>query len=581
MRQQDGRSALVDRAPGAASVQRQADAGGPGKRTLVDQSYAPVQRREAAGAVDDPAGQIHAAAARGVAGAGSPLPHLDTIQRAFGRHDVSGVSSHVGGAAAAACQDMGAQAYASGTNVAFAQTPDLHTAAHEAAHVVQQRDGVQLKAGVGIAGDSYERHADAVADRVVAGQSAEALLDAHAGSAETAGQAAVQRQGHPPVPSGGGSSVEQLIRLLNTPDPIAGVGDFVGAFRLLNGLSMTDMLATINAAADRGYFDLLLDHSAAAGTFNRARLMSALYAVQLARAPAGVNNDLLSRAGRELDQIPRDQQLHVFEYILNRRGSNVAVTTLMEGVVAMREGEAAGAVGAPGAAAAAGAGTVPAGPAGAAMSGPSPVEPGPWAPPGQQPIPFYIGNEAHRAIAQEYRGAHPGDTVQANTFPLSSMLRTLTAMGRRNNAGALNETEHGLMPDIANLTRLHLYEIKPVAAQALGAAKAAMYLGLFTRAGVAMALGPTGEPGTSGGVPAPGGVYMFWSPEPGVIVYQYRRGRLVPVPVPAPEREPSRERRWRLELQPLTPQQQQQVATTTFATAMLLLMMILLAPVGA
>ena len=75
---------------------------------------------------------------------------------------------------------------------------DLHTAAHEAAHVVQQRGGVQLKGGVGQAGDSYERHADAVADKVVAGESAEALLSEMAGPAGGAGgvqKQAVQRTG--------------------------------------------------------------------------------------------------------------------------------------------------------------------------------------------------------------------------------------------------------------------------------------------------------------------------------------------------------------------------------------------------
>ena len=106
-----------------------------------------------------------------------------------------------------------------------------------------------------------------------------------------------------------------------------------------------------------------------------------------------------------------------------------------------------------------------------------------------------------------------------------------------------------------------------------------MYVGLFRKAGIAMTLGPMGEPGTSGGVPAPGGVYLFWSPEPGVIVYQYRRGRLVPVEVEAPET--SSERRWRLELQPLTREQQQAIITTTFSGAILLIMMFLLSPVGA
>ena len=87
---------------------------------------------------------------------------------------------------------MGASAFATGDRVAFADAPDLHTAAHEAAHVVQQRAGVQLKGGVGEVGDSYERHADAVADLVVQGKSAESLLDTTAGGG--AGAAGVQRK---------------------------------------------------------------------------------------------------------------------------------------------------------------------------------------------------------------------------------------------------------------------------------------------------------------------------------------------------------------------------------------------------
>jgi outer membrane protein OmpA-like peptidoglycan-associated protein len=136
--------------------------------------------------------QVHSAAEHGVQGGGGTLPHLGTIQHLFGRHDVSGVSAHVGGPAAEACQAMNAQAYATGTSVAFAGAPDLHTAAHEAAHVVQQRGGVQLKGGVGEANDQYEHHADAVADAVVAGTSAQALLDQVPGGG--AAQAAVQRK---------------------------------------------------------------------------------------------------------------------------------------------------------------------------------------------------------------------------------------------------------------------------------------------------------------------------------------------------------------------------------------------------
>ena len=128
---------------------------------------------------DGPA--VHATAAAGVAQAERPLPGAAHIQSAFGRHDVSGVRTQVGGPAAQASQALGARAYTSGSRIGFRSEPDLRLAAHEAAHVVQQQRGVHLKAGVGREGDEYEQQADAVADRVVAGRSAEDLLD-HSGS---------------------------------------------------------------------------------------------------------------------------------------------------------------------------------------------------------------------------------------------------------------------------------------------------------------------------------------------------------------------------------------------------------------
>ena len=117
-------------------------------------------------------------AKHGVEGTGGKLPHIDRIQSAFGQYDLEGTSCFVGGGAAQSSKQMGAQAYAIGDRIAFKEQPSLHTAAHEAAHVVQQRAGVSLEGDVGRPGDPYERHADAVADRVVRGESAEDLLDA-------------------------------------------------------------------------------------------------------------------------------------------------------------------------------------------------------------------------------------------------------------------------------------------------------------------------------------------------------------------------------------------------------------------
>jgi hypothetical protein len=156
----------------------------PGKHTLVEQvAPAEIQRR-ASGAADPDAGAVHAAAERGIATPATELPHGQRIQRAFGRHDVSGIQAHVGGDAAATARGMQADGYAAGNHVVLASA-DLATAAHEAAHVVQQRAGVQLKGGVGAAGDQHEQHADAVAARVTAGESAEDLLDAYAGAGGT------------------------------------------------------------------------------------------------------------------------------------------------------------------------------------------------------------------------------------------------------------------------------------------------------------------------------------------------------------------------------------------------------------
>jgi len=174
---------------GPASAVKHGPGTSVGKRTLTEQL---VQRLEKTGA--SAGGDVLAAAAHGTSGAPTALPHIEQIQRSFGSHDVSHVQAHVGGLAAEGARAMGAQAYATGDRVAFASAPDLHTAAHEAAHVVQQKGGMQLKEGVGESGDSYERHADAVADRVVQGKSAESLLDTMAGVSGGDGAANVQRK---------------------------------------------------------------------------------------------------------------------------------------------------------------------------------------------------------------------------------------------------------------------------------------------------------------------------------------------------------------------------------------------------
>jgi hypothetical protein len=156
---------------------------------------------------DVPAPQIQAAAQAGLRTPGGSLPYAPQIQAAFGRHDISGVQAHTDPAAQAAAAAANAVAFATGEHVVFGAPPDLRTAAHEAAHVVQQRAGVQVAGGIGQVGDAYEQEADAIASRVTAGQSAEALLDRGA------------RQGGAEVPNAGaGQAVQRIVWQVNGPD---------------------------------------------------------------------------------------------------------------------------------------------------------------------------------------------------------------------------------------------------------------------------------------------------------------------------------------------------------------------------
>jgi outer membrane protein OmpA-like peptidoglycan-associated protein len=222
------RSSTSSSSPAAAA----STASSPGKRTLTDQLTTPVQCKNGQGGE----GAAQDIAASGLTGASQPLPHGDRIQALFGRHSIAGVEAHVGGPAAEASRGLGAQAYATGSSVAFAGAPDLHTAAHEAAHVVQQRAGVHLKGGMGQPGDAHERHADAVADMVVQGKSAEGLLDQYGGSG--GGGQAVQCSfaGSVPIPGAtSGFEIDMQTRNGAAATPATGASGMDGSIRFIPG----------------------------------------------------------------------------------------------------------------------------------------------------------------------------------------------------------------------------------------------------------------------------------------------------------------------------------------------------------
>jgi hypothetical protein len=86
---------------------------------------------------------IHAAAARGIATPWSALPHAGAIQRSFGRHDVSSIQAHVGGAAAEAAAEIGADAYTMGNHVVLGKRTDLFTASCEGREGSQEHQGAR------------------------------------------------------------------------------------------------------------------------------------------------------------------------------------------------------------------------------------------------------------------------------------------------------------------------------------------------------------------------------------------------------------------------------------------------------
>lgn len=248
---------------------------------------AAVQRRSIGG---PPPGAALAkkVAGDGLAGASSSLPHLETIQRAFGRHDVSGVRAQVGGPAQQASDAIGASAYAQGDRVGFGAAPDLHTAAHEAAHIVQQRSGRTPAGGLDTPGDSLEQHADAVADTVVSGGSAEALLDAMTagGGAAATSQAVQRKEAEKPAPRSDAETRKLLERYFydNSTHVWGAVGDHMRSIQLA---TPDERLTWVNHQSF--VIKLLMQLETALGKFNPiAPLDEILHPTDVVRAFGGM-----------------------------------------------------------------------------------------------------------------------------------------------------------------------------------------------------------------------------------------------------------------------------------------------------
>jgi peptidoglycan hydrolase-like protein with peptidoglycan-binding domain len=139
----------------------------PGKRARTD-----GLRLKARPGAEAAAGGELATAREGTAGPATGFPHQAAIEASFERPLTA--SAHTDERAAGAASALGAEAYAVDGRVGFGDAcPTLFVAAHEAAHTMQDDAAVRRFGG---GADPYEAHADAVASRVVAGESAADLL---------------------------------------------------------------------------------------------------------------------------------------------------------------------------------------------------------------------------------------------------------------------------------------------------------------------------------------------------------------------------------------------------------------------
>jgi peptidoglycan hydrolase-like protein with peptidoglycan-binding domain len=146
----------------------------PGKITLTEQLRFKAPQATTPGTTEE------AVASQGVGGPAAPFPHGSQIEALFGRPLAA--SAHTDDSARHASAQLGAEGFAFRGQVGFAsESPSLFVAAHEAAHTMQDADTVQRHAG-GAGGDAYEAHADAVATRVVNGESAADLIGAGGGA---------------------------------------------------------------------------------------------------------------------------------------------------------------------------------------------------------------------------------------------------------------------------------------------------------------------------------------------------------------------------------------------------------------
>ena len=337
---------LVAQLQRSSLVQRQCSCGGTcescqskSSETLEETEEPGVVQRQVAGASGAEATVFH-----DVIPADSPGQPLDHGTRSFMEPrfgtNFSDVRVHTDSRAAESTDALAANAYTTGRDIYFAagkyapaSQEGQHLLAHELTHTVQQAESNLVLREPGVLrlsqpDEPMEQEAEAIAGQF---SRKNAIVFSHYPHA-------VARQTDAGVSAGSGleeravrPTSKEVIRALEKPDPIAGVGDYREAFRVLNGLAMFDLLATLDELKTLGEFDLLQANFGSGEGSDKARLRVAMHAVR--DRGSATADGFAAAEGDALATLPADQQADVRAY-LARQPIGVAPVPTQQGTTA-------------------------------------------------------------------------------------------------------------------------------------------------------------------------------------------------------------------------------------------------------
>jgi hypothetical protein len=145
-----------------------------------------------------------------------------------------------------------------------------------------------------------------------------------------------------------------------------------------------------------------------------------------------------------------------------------------------------------------------------------------------QPSMLREGNVAHRLIGARYAQMNKPTLVDPTMTAIIRALRlskaAYNALYRRMPEDLLESLL--VRPDIVDLGKLQIYEIKSLESRALAAVEMADYIALldsFEIPGMTFSAGSPSNPGTSGVIPTDDGQLVYACPWPGAIVYRFVR----------------------------------------------------------